>query len=510
MGAACVGSRVFGQNAEEFRSFFGPGARPAAAPADADRLKTLWRKLQYGERQDRLAARLEIIGLVADPARDLRAELATDNHFDSRNAAMIVARSGDRGALPILRDIVQGKERGSLRHAALALGRLGSADDVDLLLAAPAAARRDDARRAILYAIGRIGLPKDAEKLTQLWDEETAQEQRAALMLALGRIGGAEAAKAIAKGLASPKEFIRRAAAAALADLRDPRELPALKARLADSDDTVVRYAVFGLALIVHPDVPKIIDSKRLLAHKRDDIRAAAVTALGFQDPNAAIPVLAAFAKTGERAVVGRRALAFAWARLGGAEAPKHLSQLLEDADGSVVRAAAAALAAGRQGSPIGAALALVDKRQDEDVRALGLDLLARGAPEKAREWGKKVLAANDDKKDFLEKVADMMRLLDRPGASRALLDARLQTAIDDLGGSAEWNILQALHEQFLVIEKIDRPLTERGSGVAPGAPGGDPSRPRQPAKWDSEDEDLRLWYDKFHYFDRRARRDVE
>jgi HEAT repeat protein len=507
--AFCGPSR--GQGFDEFEAFFVTASEGASSVAERE-IKTLWRKIQIGEKYDRLDARRRIVELGVPLLPLLRAELRTDNNDGSRNAAMALARNRDRQAAADLAEIVENKAKGSQRHAALALGLLGTGEDSRVLLAGLAATKRQDVRRATIYALGQLGDSRVVSQLAQVYDDDNAQETRAAILLAAGRIGGPDALKLIAKGLGSSKESLRRPATAALADLRDPAALGALKERLADGDEVVVRHATMGLALQRGAEIVKAVESRGLLRHRKDEVRAAAAIALGSQDVAGAAAVALLTARlANEREPVVRRAIAFALARLGGEEASRGLALLMKDEHPDVLRAAVVAMSVGPQGASLTATKALVDKRQHESVRELGALLFARALPEEAAVWIDETLERNDDKKAFLEYLAELRSILRRKDARGPLLRARVQVIVDDLGGSPEWNVLKALHQEMLRAEHIDGTITLRGSGVAPGAGGGggDPQHPRPGDRWNPEDEDMRLWYDQYPYFDRRRALDV-
>lgn len=489
------------QTVDEVDAFVVSGVL-ATSEVDQKNVQALWKKIQIGEKFDRLEARRQLAGYGKPLYEFLRTELLTDNQEDSRNAAMVFARRLDRSVGIDLRAVVEGKSKGSLRHAAMALGVLGGPADVDPLFRLARSTRRPEVKRAAYYALGRLASEKDAGRMADELEFESAQEVKAAALLALGRIGGPEALKAVAKYTTSHKESLRRAAVLAVADARLNDGFPHLVARLNDPDELVVRNAVLGLALIRRAEVVTEIEKHQLLTHRKDDIRAAAVAALGTQGTAAALDSLTRTTQTwNEREAIVRRSMAFAFARLGGMG--ERLMQLFQaDTDADVTRAFVLSPRVAPQALPIGGSSALLDRRHPESVRQLGLLLFARFSPKQAIAWIQKALVENADKKEFLETAAELYGLLKRPEVAESLLDARIQVVIDDLGGDPEWNILAALHGEMLAIEHLDGPISPRGSGVTPGGSSEGGERPKV-VRWNKEEEDFRLWYDLFPYYDR-------
>ena len=168
-----------------------------------------------------------------------------------------------------------------------------------------------------------------------------------------------------------------------------------------------------------------------------------------------------------------------------------------------------AALCAGallrQQGS--GALLSELVKNRDldDDLRLTGFEILAYHSPDSARKTAEAMLREARDKKKILERGRELLEILSGDGPSaHAEMRARVQVLVDDLGGSPEWNLIRALQREIRRNENVDRPVDGRsGGGTSPTG------QPRPPEVWTKEDEDIRLWFDMFPYFDRRRALDV-
>ena len=148
--------------------------------------------MRIGERRDRLDARLEVVAMGRVAESRLLEDLRSQNAEESRNAAMVLARTGSDAALEALRHIVDGAGRpdtrtgGNLRHSALALGALGDAADGERLAGALRRVRRNDFRRALAYASGRARARSSVAALAREYATDKQQNFRSAVLIALG------------------------------------------------------------------------------------------------------------------------------------------------------------------------------------------------------------------------------------------------------------------------------------------------------------------------------------
>ena len=425
-----------------------------------------------------------------------------------RIAAAVLGRIGGPASLKLLRQLVLESEQlpAGGRHLVLALGKLGSAADADGLLVLLGKTKRNDERRALCFAIGALAPPERAGELAKHWQKDKAQDFRAALLLALGRIGGDGALGVLREGLRSKKESIRRAATIAAADLREAVLLPELIRLLRDSDEDVVRHALRGLALQRSEKIPPAILRSGLLKTGESDIRALAVLALGAQEGELVDKSLAARMKPrAERQKDVLRALAFALGRVPGRLTDLAKRRLDAQTDPEVARALwCSRTLRNRQGASL-ILLALRQPELHDRLRLTLMELLAHVDPDEALSHFGELLEKQEQKKKVLERAEELRQILEgeQPGGA-ALIRARVQVEIDELGGSAEWRLLEAVREEMKRIEDIDRDF---GSGLPGTRPGG---RQKPPEPWTREEEDLRVWWDAHPYYDARSALDID
>lgn len=478
---------------------------PAPSEAQSKEIDTLWRIIRIGNRQERRDARIRLteLGKLAVPF--LQEELRSDNTEEARQAAMVLARIGDPSVAESLREVVSARRRARVkgasnkRHAAFALGELGQEEDAALLLKALGGTKRVEQRRAIIWALARLGAEEAAAPLTDIVARGRVQENRSAALIALGRIRSARGAKAIRAERTNGKEVIRRAATLALADLRDPELHGLLAKQLSDRDGRVQRYALIGLSLYQDQRTSQAIRRSGLLLEGDDELAALAVTALGSQIDEKSFALLASRMKPrAKKTRRVKRALAFAFSRRAEPEARKYLAALRADADTEV---ATAALIGEVLGGGFGAILldeVVRSNRTDGDLRMAAMELFAYSEPVSAAAALDDVARSRSVKKKVVERARELAEILAGETA-RTIMRGRVQVMVDDAGGSPEWNLIRAIHTEFLDNEDLDRNLDGRsGGGVRPGG------AVRPPEAWTNEEEDMRLWYDLFPYLDRR------
>ncbi len=258
--------------------------------------------------------------------------------------------------------------------AARALGRLGTEEGVDPLLAALSDSD-GSVRLEAIFALGQIGDTAARDALRRVAGSNAAEEERDEAVLALGKLGGDGAAEAILPFLADPIALIRADAAIALARTADSVAAVDLRPLLADSEPkvragaawAVGRLKAAGLAddlrallndadpsvrLAATKSVGQIEDSGAtrplsLLAHDPDwRVRVNVASSLGAMKTLDALPALAVLAKDENSNV--RTAAA-----MGLRDVPYHYKKddvtfpLLEDEEGQVVAAMMQTMAAG-------------------------------------------------------------------------------------------------------------------------------------------------------------------
>ncbi|MCB9832021.1 MAG: HEAT repeat domain-containing protein [Planctomycetes bacterium] len=491
---------------DELDRFFA-GQRGEPTEAQMAEVKALWRKAQIGARDDRQDARVRLTELGRVATAFLENELRSSSADDVRVAAMVLGRVGDEAVADLLRELIFG-EKGlpaGGRHLVLALGLVGDRGDLPRLLGLLHETKRNDERRALCYAIGALGGPEQAAALAAHWKEDKAQEFRAALLLALGRMGGDGALDVLREGLRSNKETIRRAATLAAADLRLAELVPDLIRALKDNDEDVVKAALIGLALRPDEAAAQALRRSNLWRDGDDELRSLCLMALGAQAGEAVDRLLQSRLKPrGEHADEVLRSLAFALLGEPGRLAGEARDRLLAVTDPEVARALWCGLALRSRQSAGLMATAFAAPSCHDRLRATLLELLAHVDPERAAELCREIIDRREHKKELLERAQELLDLITgkEPGG-RALLSARVQVEIDDLGGSREWNLLRAIAREIRRTEDIDRDFSSAFQN-RPGQP------PRRPEPWTHEDEDLRLWYDRHPYFDRRRALDVD
>ena len=494
---------------DEVSGFF---RRTRIAPTAEEKksMEAAWRKSLIGSRHERLEARTRIVEFAAVAVDFLAEKLRQGKASETRSAALGLSRLDDPVVLETLRSLLFAADRAedTGRELALAMGLLGEPRDAPRLLAVFKKTKRRRLQRALVYAMGSLEQVDIVEGLVARWHREKNSHLRRAILLALGRIGGPEARELIRKATKSPKEGLRRAAALAAADLRDVTMIADLRRLVRDSDDAVAGYALIGLSLLRDDAVAVAIRKTGVLKHADSRRRALAVTVLGTQVDDASLRMLKNRLKSKlEKSEAVLRAMAFAVARRPAAVPKGFRERLLRNRNSGVLRAAWCATAIQGQKSAGGHLARLIrDPKLAEDVRLTLMELLSYSSAAEAR----KLFAKLAQEKRFTaaeQKLSDILTaiLAGSEETRRDRLRGRVQVEVDGLEGSPEWNLLQGLHLEFLAIEDLDRPLSNSG-GSRPGAQPG----ARRPDTWTNDAEDLRLWFDRYPYFDRRNRYDVD
>ena len=301
------------------------------------------------------------------------------------------------GALTVEPLIAALKDAGwSVRaDAAKALGKIGDPRVVEPLIAA-LKDKDEYVRKAADEALVKIGAPAVEPLIAALKGENKDVRQAAAAML--GRLGwqpgrdetagwywmvkgdwdkcvalGALAVEPLIAALKDGSFSVRKAAAYALGEIKDPRAVEPLIAALKDKDEYVRKAAAYALGKIKDPRAVEPLIAA--LKDQNSDVRKAAAYALGeIKDPRAVEPLIAAL-KDAEWIV--RTTAAYALGEIKDPRAVEPLIAALGDEKSSGVRKAAAAKALGkikdpRAVEPLIAAL----KDKDSDVRKAAAEAL--------------------------------------------------------------------------------------------------------------------------------------
>ncbi len=317
------------------RARAGAGAPPAARAAAAARLGNL------GSDPDRDRALPALLGVLADPAREVRlaAVEALSRLRDPRAAAALARR------LPLEDD------PRVLAGVCLAVGSSGGGDD-SVRAVAPLAAHADPrVRAAAATALGDLGGAAARGRLLALLaspGEDADWTVRGAVLLALAQCGRPEDAGAILvayrDGGGASSWFARAALARAVAAL-DPDPVPLLDRLVADPDPRVSSAAAVAFARAGRPE-----EVVKRLSDVRPGVRAAAAAAVADAELRTAIPRVKALAASDPVRAV-RWSAALALSRL---DDPSSDALLLEGvgSDDPQVWAAAIAECARKTGRP--------------------------------------------------------------------------------------------------------------------------------------------------------------
>lgn len=251
-----------------------------------------------------------LVAIGADAVAPLVERLDADTPGARSAAADLLARLGDRRAVPALQRTLDDADADVVAAAAAALGTLGAAAAVDSLFALfghPHAA----VRRAAIAAVNSIGAAGTSARAKAAIADPNPQTRECAVRVA-GYFGFSECVPAIVHALHDPREEVRRAAieqlpvlddvdavaaldhalnnetprnraaaAHALRLLDDSRAGASLQAALQDSDPWVRYYAATSLGEARFGSAAA--DDLAMLA-RRDPathVRIAAITALG-------------------------------------------------------------------------------------------------------------------------------------------------------------------------------------------------------------------------------------
>lgn len=227
-----------------------------------------------------------------------------------------LARIGGHGLQPLLEALRDEKDAGQQRVAVAVLGALGNkgaaAPLVHLARAEPSREARSigslqesldrEVRVDALVAAGRLGDPKVLADVLPLLDQPELAMKEAATFTA-GRSGDRRAVPGLQKALAS-RPSVQTLACFGLAQIDDPRSLPALIATLADARRDDATRAACAYAIGARRSAAGMPALLAALADNRGEAQRLAAWALGqLGDARALGPLLRAyFARAGRSA----------------------------------------------------------------------------------------------------------------------------------------------------------------------------------------------------------------
>jgi len=319
-----------------------------------------------------------------------------------KRAALSLGVAGKVSAVASLQPLLDDPEWPVRQAAIEALGAVGDASAVPLLIAAVKQAdqQRDEGaasalRAAAVEAFGRIGASAVAPLVEALRDKHAKLRESA--IAALGAVGGDQALAALAETLKDDRSSVRQAGAAAVARAGGAKAVPALKDALGHKDPTTRKCAAAALGAIDSGE--SVAALRQALGDREKPVREAAVDALGSLGSAAAIAALVAELPSADRELKGTiaaRLKAMTWtpadpaervvyaalhgrydeAAAAGSAAVDPLVAALADRDPEARRGAAGAL--GRLADPRAAgALVALFKDADQSVREAAATAIA-------------------------------------------------------------------------------------------------------------------------------------
>ena len=343
--------------------------REAYGPAQLGGLKRALERSNPGE----VAAVAEVLGWLPDESAAVALVSALDRpEAEDAAARALVARRGD--AVAALLGRLESDDASARTRAAVLLGRLGSTDAVEALVALLDPG--EPAALAAAAALGEIADERAFEPLLALLDVESATLRRAAVG-ALNSMGHPDLARRATELLAHPSPRVRESAAGIVGYFGHRAAASRFLALLGDEHEGVRCAAAEHLSAFEGPEANAAL--ARALADPAPTVRAAACRSLAQSESDAA-PALVLRALDDENLWV-RYAAARAAAWHGVPELRERLERTAQQ-DAPPVRAAAfeslAALRSPRLGELARAALG--EPEPDVAVAAVQA-LVASGTP---------------------------------------------------------------------------------------------------------------------------------
>ncbi len=495
---AVIGASALSQGRENgVDDLFGEAVLERLSRSDRREMGALLQAARVADRDRRQLARRELV------ARGRRGETFLLEHFvsrrspDARCAALVLSRSGGKRTLALLRSRLERRAKGrkskdgDFELEARALGRLGTREDAALLVRVMRRERSSSGRRAIVHALGLIGDESVLPLLLKEFETGTSRESRCAVLLALAGIGSPRGRTAVQSGLTSHKQSVQVAAILAVASVRHSSLTQLVVKRLASKHAAVVQAAVLTLARIRAASALEVVMKRRFLRHRDAGVRRATALLIGaFAEAKLAPKLRLRLMPLAEEDPSVRRALIFALARCGGPAAHEELREIIQRTGSPESDVALLALGLTKG---VLAEEELLPLLQTSSSAAL---LLAHHFPSTAVAPLKMVLAASSMPEDLRELPIRLIQILEAAPAPPVEILARLNTELEALGGSVEWQHALAVHRVFLETERLHHPL---GSHSGAAAASGGAAKPA--SRWTDVAEDHRLWFDDFPHY---------
>ena len=285
--------------------------RISTAYTDSERIACLWSMGEIGYSQvalDAAKAQLE----DPDPTIRIHAAIAMLKMDDDRGAGQIEGALAGADS-PLAQTAMQGLEEAGYFGAPLLVR-----------LSAQAGPNHSELRAVVAKVKDML--------VTQLEAEEPGHRQRAAQ--ALGQIGDPSSAPALANLLADASNQVRFSAAAALAEMGQPKGIDFLFEALRNTD-SILRANAVKFLVDVQAQAGSVEDQLVAALDAADPLaRAGAAQVLGQAAVTSALAAL--IAASADEVPEVRANAAIALGRIGGAEGRERLEQLLDDRDATV------------------------------------------------------------------------------------------------------------------------------------------------------------------------------
>lgn len=494
--------------AKSLDEVFGDAVVEPLQRAERAELGELIQVARVGDRDQRQGARRKLVAWGRRGETYLLPHLTSRRWEDARTACLVLGRSGGGRTLRVAREQLSRRasgrrvKTGDLPLTVWLLGALGNAEDVAGLLRAARRMRRAEERRAVVHGLGALGQAEALPFLVKEFESVPSGESRAAVLLAIGSIGSPSGWGTVKAGLASHKRVVERGAIVAAAWLKSKKAVPFLVRRLSSKHEEILAASLMALAHINSPDALEQVRKRRLLNHRDPAIRAAAALFLGATAGSKVAGLLGErLSETKEKDPAVRRALVFAWAQASDSEAVAPLMEIVKNGDDLTATSALLALgSAGWKWSPSELDALAESPRRVLLAEAAAL-LMAHRYPTDALGRFNAALAKADFPQGVRPALVRITEILKQPAGQCGEISGRLNTLLESLGGSVEWELLSSAHRVFLETERLHHPLGSKSGG---GAGSGETGRPA--ARWTDVDEDRRLWLDEFPYYSLRRR----
>lgn len=170
----------------------------------------------------------------------------TGSAEEQRGAIIALEELLAREAVPVLLSLLSSPDEGVRANIAVALGKLGSCDEVMPALLALAQDESALVRVNALQALGDLGCAESAVLLRQLLVGDPDPLVRLLAAETLGVLGDRQALSSLVSALGDADEGVRSYAAAALGRMGEHTAMPAVRAHLALEQSTPVKASLLG------------------------------------------------------------------------------------------------------------------------------------------------------------------------------------------------------------------------------------------------------------------------